>query len=320
VVKPRGKLSLVASLNRPGGNVTGISWHKVSKKYLPLYVAEFQFRYNNREDADILERQSPGARMKIILYISICILIFLGFVVWLGSSSLHEEPVAQSNQTDRTTDTPKKEYPSIHAALIRGFERLGTFIHHFHEEIIAVGTLFIAVFTIILAFATGFLYVATRDLVKGAEDTARRQLRAYVVIDGDKFEGKPGKFVSNLKIINTGQTPAYKLRIKSKTDILPCRLPKDFDFAIKDPGNASTITLGHNQHVGHSSYLTAQEVTHEAFVAALADNAENVIYTYGVVTYVDAFDHCWHTNFCFYFVWEKDSVHSHASEHHNDAS
>jgi hypothetical protein len=29
------------------------SFHKVSRKYLPLYVAEFQFRYNNRQNADI---------------------------------------------------------------------------------------------------------------------------------------------------------------------------------------------------------------------------------------------------------------------------
>jgi IS1 family transposase/transposase-like protein len=29
------------------------SFHKVSAKYMPLYVAEFQFRYNNRRNADI---------------------------------------------------------------------------------------------------------------------------------------------------------------------------------------------------------------------------------------------------------------------------
>jgi hypothetical protein len=29
------------------------SFHKVSHKYLPLYVAELSFRYNNRQNADI---------------------------------------------------------------------------------------------------------------------------------------------------------------------------------------------------------------------------------------------------------------------------
>jgi transposase-like protein len=36
------------------------SFHKVSKKYLPLYVAEFQFRYNNRENADIFGTAIAG--------------------------------------------------------------------------------------------------------------------------------------------------------------------------------------------------------------------------------------------------------------------
>ena len=34
--------------------------HKVSKKYLPLYVAEFQVRYNNRLNADILGETIKG--------------------------------------------------------------------------------------------------------------------------------------------------------------------------------------------------------------------------------------------------------------------
>jgi hypothetical protein len=36
------------------------SFHKVSRKYLPLYVAEFQFRYNNRMNADIFGTAIEG--------------------------------------------------------------------------------------------------------------------------------------------------------------------------------------------------------------------------------------------------------------------
>jgi hypothetical protein len=36
------------------------SFHKVSRKYMPLYVAEFQFRYNNRFNADIFGAAIKG--------------------------------------------------------------------------------------------------------------------------------------------------------------------------------------------------------------------------------------------------------------------
>ncbi len=36
------------------------SYHKVSAKYLPRYIAEFQFRYNNRMNADIFGTAIEG--------------------------------------------------------------------------------------------------------------------------------------------------------------------------------------------------------------------------------------------------------------------
>jgi hypothetical protein len=33
---------------------------KMSAEYMPPYVVEFQFRYNNRENADILETAIAG--------------------------------------------------------------------------------------------------------------------------------------------------------------------------------------------------------------------------------------------------------------------
>ena len=37
------------------------TFHKVSAKYMPLYVAEFEFRYNNRHNADIFRATINGA-------------------------------------------------------------------------------------------------------------------------------------------------------------------------------------------------------------------------------------------------------------------
>jgi hypothetical protein len=36
------------------------SFHKVSAKYMSLYVAEFQFRYNNRSNDDIFGTEIEG--------------------------------------------------------------------------------------------------------------------------------------------------------------------------------------------------------------------------------------------------------------------
>jgi hypothetical protein len=50
---PGSRLAIIRDLtNILKSGVVG-TFHKVSAKNMPLYVAEFQFRYNNRENADI---------------------------------------------------------------------------------------------------------------------------------------------------------------------------------------------------------------------------------------------------------------------------
>ena len=63
---------------------------------------------------------------------------------------------------------------------------------------------------ILLAIATLLLWIATRDLVRGAEKTAERQLRAYVGIDTTDLEFAPGgKIFAEITAKNSGQTPAH---------------------------------------------------------------------------------------------------------------
>ncbi len=77
----------------------------------------------------------------------------------------------------------------------------------------------VATFTLILAIATGLLWWSTRKLVLGAEDTAMRQLRAYVhntsyvalpILDNDR---KITAWQFGIMWENVGQTPAVRLKM-----------------------------------------------------------------------------------------------------------
>jgi predicted PurR-regulated permease PerM len=55
-----------------------------------------------------------------------------------------------------------------------------------HDKLVSgIGSIFLVAFTALLAGSTLFLYLATRNLVEGAENTAQRQLRAYVGVGAE---------------------------------------------------------------------------------------------------------------------------------------
>ena len=73
----------------------------------------------------------------------------------------------------------------------------------------------IALFTVILGFATWALWGATRNLVKGADETAQHQLRGYLGIENTSLNLFPpnNESFSVVTIKNFGRTPMKKLQV-----------------------------------------------------------------------------------------------------------
>lgn len=89
-----------------------------------------------------------------------------------------------------------------------------------NDVAIFTGGLFAA--TIALFLATCALWWSTRRLVKGAEDTAKRQLRAYIHVPSTELTIHPeeiGGWTANVTIKNFGQTPAYNMTTKVERKI-----------------------------------------------------------------------------------------------------
>lgn len=155
------------------------------------------------------------------------------------------------------------------------------------------GEAVIAVFTIVLAFATGLLWKATRDLVRGAEITAERQLRAYVFVEVITVEsvevGQRPKITAKIK--NAGQTPAYNLRNSLK---IAFERPGRKDFALTWGGEkASQANIGPSLPFTAEGYFTENSNSR----VARMQSGEAVLLVWGEIRYTDAFGHDRYTRY-----------------------
>ena len=92
--------------------------------------------------------------------------------------------------------------------------KIGKSLDAMSAAITAVATVVIGWFTITLAKSTDKMWEASTIQLDHAENTAERQLRAYVYVDKiNVIENRPGQiFRAELVIKNFGQTPAYDVR------------------------------------------------------------------------------------------------------------
>jgi hypothetical protein len=164
-----------------------------------------------------------------------------------------------------------------------------------------------------------------RATLETMQDTAQRQLRAYVVALGKDFSqrGTDDRFVLHIDIRNTGQTPAYNVKAVSRTCVLEHPLNTAFDFTLNEGVEPSVTMLGPQQFFEHDSVAESvlSDIQLSEIRAAIGPGDIGIrLYTYGTVTYRDAFQIERHTNFCFSLIWGDDGTAvAHASQYHNDA-
>jgi len=157
----------------------------------------------------------------------------------------------------------------------------------------------IAVLTVGLLFFAAYQAWLTRD-------TAKRQLRAYVVIKDNVLKSHQiaadGKMSIQVTTIftNTGQTPAYKVRIVSRLKIMTFEEAGKFDSSIPPLEDASVSTLGTNA-ASHSPSPRGSTCSRKEF-DEICLGTEKRLFVYGIITYRDAFKKRRYSRFCDSFV------------------
>ena len=143
----------------------------------------------------------------------------------------------------------------------------------------------VAIATLALAAITGLLTWATFALVRGAEHTAERQLRAYISFESVSYgplqNSTPVYF--NVTLRNVGQTPAHSAVVWSAMALRP--YPHDLPLPI-DPATKSCGTVGPTQAVvtgGESAGPITMEILRDLY------EGRGILFVYGECRYKDVF-------------------------------
>jgi hypothetical protein len=161
---------------------------------------------------------------------------------------------------------------------------------------IAGSTIALAIFTAALAVFTACLWGSTSKLVERTQDTAKKQLRAYVTVDSIEIEDwrETNNPTANLIVKNTGVTIAKDVVIHGYMRILPFPMPGKLPFQSAEElwsVPKSRWILGPNGGTRDKQQsierpeggLTSDEIS------ALKNNTK-AIYVYGIISYVDIYD------------------------------
>jgi len=187
------------------------------------------------------------------------------------------------------------------------WNRVAQFTEINDKGISLLSAVVVAIFTVVLAVSTIGLWIAGERQRSLSEDTAQRQLRAYVVADMSSVtrwkQGQTAEAETIMK--NTGLTPAYDL--EGWSAIMYDKYPLPYKFPISVPLGT---TFG--QSVLGSGGVVRLKVPTKPVVPTPETNTEfeagtMALYLWGKVTYRDAFGKERFTNFRFYMTRPSES-------------
>jgi hypothetical protein len=164
----------------------------------------------------------------------------------------------------------------------------------------------------------------TRQVLATQRDFAQRQMRAYLsIIDpGYVLQDRTAPYFLEfqLNMINTGHTPAHRIRFAARLRALPVPLPDTFDFSI--PAN-EFIVSGH-LNPGQKQFFRrnlGRLMEDDELNAVMGGPTPIRAYIYGTILFDDVFGIERHTNFCQFGLWDKAMRFSTMNtSRHNDAT
>ena len=166
------------------------------------------------------------------------------------------------------------------------------------DKLMAWATVSLAAITFFLALFTAKLWKSTGQLVAGAEDTAKKQLRAYLSAQPNYVFSFGDSKLAEIRfaVVNHGKTPASMVKATGLVDILPFPLPANYPFQIS-PIAAKSCSVVH-PNGGFQTHLISTRLFTTTEIAKAVEGTEFRIYAFGKVIYTDVFGDIRETSFC----------------------
>jgi hypothetical protein len=175
------------------------TFHKMSAKYMPLYVAEFRFRYNNRENRDIFGAAIGGCKERLMLPDT-----------WKKQVENSINEAANRQAEDRKTEIDKHN-AAITAPLNRLHDQFETYVEQqdrsekgkSRREIATIIGLFL---TAALALGQGVILILQWRALSST-DEATHKLAEAAILQAQKAEDQLQVMKGQLAVMEREQQP-----------------------------------------------------------------------------------------------------------------